>query len=213
MNVSEMVGKRYGYLTVLHIAEKKDKSGRKYLVCKCDCGNVKIIAAGHVRSGASKSCGCKGKEAVIKRCTTHGKSNSRLFTIWQGIKRRCNNQNDQSFDHYGGRGISMCKEWSDDFQSFYEWSMSNGYSDDLTIDRIDVNGNYEPSNCRWATRKTQSRNKRNNHFVSINGVNQCISDWCKVSPVSMTTIYQRIRNGWDIEKAILLPNQRCLKAK
>lgn len=211
MEPKDYTGKRFGKLIVLGISDKKGKSGHKYYRCLCDCGNEKDISASHLATGASKSCGCGVRLATIKRNTTHGLSKSRLFTKWMNMKSRCSNPNDKAYAYYGGKGIKVCDEWQTNFMAFYDWSMSNGYSDNLTIERIDVNGDYMPNNCKWIPFCDQAKNKSNNRFVEINGTKKLISEWCKESPVSMTTIYQRIRNGWNEIDAITMPDQRKIR--
>ena len=134
---------------------------------------------------------------------THGLSGTRIYHIWEGIKKRCYNQNEKCYCHYGGRGIIVCDEWEDDFLAFYRWAMANGYSDELTIDRIDNDGNYEPSNCRWATTKEQSTNRRNNQYVTYDGQRITIKELSEKTGISYPVLRKRIVDSeWDIEKAI-----------
>lgn len=149
----DLTGKTFGHWTVLRF-DHKSSNGDAYWVCRCTCGTVKVANGYDLRSGRSRSCGCMVVELMRKNkyCLKHGlkKENPRLYGIWQGMLNRCRRKKDVCFKAYGGRGISVCEEWHQ-FQPFYEWSMANGYSDDLTIDRIDVDGNYEPGNCQWIT--------------------------------------------------------------
>ena len=200
----DLTGKRYGRLVVIEFVGTlpNDKSVSLWK-CKCDCGNEKIIKIGSLQSGATKSCGCLRLEKV----RTHNKSNTRIYKIWQGIKRRCNNTNCNAYKIYGARGIKICDEWSNinGFENFYNWSMNNGYSDTLTIDRIDVNGNYEPDNCRWATMEEQGNNRRGTKKYVIDGESHTITEWSKISGVSRENIRRRIKSGWDIKKAVFKP--------
>lgn len=203
MRLRDLTGKKYGQLTTLGV--DKIVKGHKYYLCRCDCGSVKSISGSHLVTGATQSCGCLKSHRTTERNTTHGKSNTRLFSIWQGMKKRCNNSNNQAYKYYGARGIHVCGEWINDFSKFYNWSISNGYSDNLTLERIDVNGNYEPKNCKWIPFEDQARNRRDTTHITINGETKRMSEWAKESPVTTTTIYQRIKDGWTIEDAILTP--------
>ena len=146
---------------------------------------------------------------MVKRYRNKKKDNLRLWSIYHDIKKRCNNPNSARFKDYGGRGIKMCDEWLDDFDSFADWSKNNGYSDELTIDRKDVDGNYEPQNCRWITIKEQCRNKRNTVFVEYHGVKKPLIVWCEELGLVYDTMHDRIKKrGWSVEKAFETKSQR-----
>lgn len=155
-------GERYGKLVVVEEAEpiysKTGKMIRRWK-CKCDCGNITIVRHGDLRNGSTVSCGCYNyeKESAAK---THGYSRTKLGNVFEGMKQRCNNPKNKNYEKYGGRGIKICTEWLNDPKKFFDWAIKNGYKEGLSIDRIDVNGNYEPDNCRWADSETQCLNQR-----------------------------------------------------
>lgn len=126
---------------------------------------------------------------------------SRLYRIWILMRERCNNINTPPYKDYGGRGIKVCDEWND-YENFYAWAMENNYSDDLTIDRIDTNGNYCPDNCRWATRKEQQNNRRNNRLIAFDGKTQTVAQWAEEYNIDNAVLFNRLNYGWDIEKAL-----------
>ena len=168
-----LIGKRFGKLIII----KKLSSGNDGVrwLCKCDCGNETIVTTHKLNSGNTKSCGCL-VSAVNK---THGLSNTRQWKIWEGIKQRCFNINHPRYKDYGGRNITMCDEWANNFMSFYDWSMKNNYDDYLTLDRIDVDKGYNPDNCRWVDNNTQAHNKRLDKLYTYNGKTLSVRDWCK----------------------------------
>lgn len=192
----DLTGLKFGKLTVISFYGVKNK--KSYWLCECDCEdkNQKVARSDQLKDGITKSCGCSIKLG------THGMSNTRLFNIWSGIRSRCNNKNSKDYHNYGGRGVKICDEWENDFSNFYNWAIKNGYSDDLTIDRKNTNGNYEPSNCRWATHKEQSNNLRRNFNIEINGEVKSISEWSQLSGVHRPTIKKRIKEGLSGEELI-----------
>ena len=207
MKTIDLTGKRFGRLTVVEFAFKKNK--RKYWLCKCDCGNYKAIQSPHLTSGHTQSCGCLHKEKAKQLLTKHGKYYSRLYSIWVDIKDRCCNPKNQAYKNYGGRGINIWSEWLDKengFMNFYNWAMANGYNDGLTIERIDNDGNYSTDNCRWATVKEQANNRRSNVLVTHNGKTQTMKEWAHDVGIPYKAVWARMQKlGWSSERALTEP--------
>lgn len=194
----DLTGKKFNKLTAIKIV-RIDKNGAEWL-CKCDCGNEIIVNGSRLKNGRIKSCGCFNPNR------THGMKHTRLYGIWHGIKTRCFNTNDKGYKYYGGRGITMCPEWKDDFMAFHDWAFDNGYKEGLSIDRINNNGNYEPSNCRWADNITQQNNRRANRYLTFNGETHTYREWSRITGINHCTIGARIdRFGWSVEKALTTP--------
>lgn len=178
MKKINLLSQNFGNLSVIS-EYSKPNSKRKYWLCKCECGNTTIVNTTDLKSGHTKSCGCL-KTKNNSTTTRNSIKANRLYNIWRGMKKRCYLPTNKDYKNYGGRGISVCDEWKNSFLTFYEWSMFNGYSDALTLDRIDVNGNYEPTNCRWVTMKMQQQNRRNNLYITHNEQSKSLSEWCEI---------------------------------
>lgn len=197
----DLTGQRFGKLTVISFDHRGSK--KTYWNCSCDCGGKRTVSSDHLKSGEIIDCGC------YKRHVAHMKKNpiynTRLYRIWSLMKERCFNEKRKEYPNYGGRGIRVCDEWMNS-ESFINWSLSNGYKDGLTLDRIDNNGNYCPDNCRWVDRKVQGLNKRNNRYITHNGETKTITQWAKDSNLPYHIIKKRIDIlGWSFEDAISKP--------
>lgn len=205
----DMSGERYGRLTVIERGEPvvgKDGRTRTRWVCKCDCGNTTLVLRENLLSGITKSCGCLRRETSSIVNMSHGLRRTRLYSIWTNMCTRCNNPNNPRYSDYGGRGICVCPEWDDDFMAFNNWAYANGYSDDLTLDRMDNDGDYEPSNCRWVSYKEQNNNTRKNHCLTYMGKTQTVSQWSKEIGIPYITLLARINSyGWTVERALSEP--------
>lgn len=200
----EMIGKKFGRLTVRkRVDDYIAPSGgtHKNYECICECGAVVNILKEHLTSGRQKSCGCLRKDNGIQK---HGEIKTRLYRIWGNMCNRCTNPNNPAWKNYGGRGISVCDEWKE-YINFRDWAFANGYTPNLTIDRINNNGNYCPSNCRWADTYTQANNKRNNRVIEYHGQTKTLNEWSKYLGIPYKDLHNRIRLGWDIKRAFEQP--------
>ena len=198
--LDDLTGRRFGRLEVIsfsHIANNR----MSYWNCLCDCGNEVCVSSGNLKCGNTKSCGCYRSD--LQHARKRVKS-ERLHYIWSSMKQRCSNENNHKYKDYGERGISVCKEW-EYFENFYRWSMNNGYSDDLTIDRINNDKGYSPDNCRWATKTEQARNKRNTRFIEYDGEIKPLPEWAEERRIPSSVIRKRLKIGWSMEEALNIP--------
>lgn len=197
-NFIDLTGQRFYRLVVLQRSEN-DKSGRVCWLCKCNCGTEKAIRSNDLVNLKVKSCGCFSTERKSIRKKNYGLTDKRPYKIWQGIKERCLNPNNPNYYRYGGRGIKIFEKWLS-FEGFWE-DMQHGYSDELSIDRINNNGNYEPLNCRWTTRKSQMNNYSRNRAIEFNGETHNICEWGIILGIHYNTLRKRLNNGWTVEEA------------
>jgi hypothetical protein len=201
----DLTGQKFGRLKVIGRAENA-KNGKARWICQCKCGEITISTGVDLRRGHTNSCKCMRIERIKKANTTHGDTDTRIYNIWKCIKARTINPNASTYSDYGGRGISICKEWENDFQKFKKWALENGYSDDLTIDRINNEEGYSPNNCRWVNKKVQGNNKRNNHTITYNGETKTLTEWAEHIGISRGGLKERLNKlGWSIEKALTTP--------
>ena len=192
-------GKQFGYWTVVRFSHR-NKRGELYWNCKCRCGTERAVKAPSLRSGRSTSCGCYHLEAV----TTHGMTESRTFVSWHTMLQRSQNPNSRDYHSYGGRGIKVCKRWQASFENFL--ADMGERPDGKTLDRKDVNGDYEPDNCRWATPSEQQRNRRDSRLFTFDGKTLSIAGWADLTGTPRGRISERLAAGWSIEKAVLQPS-------
>ena len=204
MNGMDLTNQRYGRLLVTDFVGYGEKSKKKRWKCLCDCGNICVVDQCHLRSGHTTSCGCFHKERLVDVGKNNRKFSvtvDRLRRIYCSMITRCYNQNNRAFRWYGAKGITVCQEWRDDKQNFIKWALENGYSETLTLDRIDSNGNYDPSNCRWVDVKTQIRNRSN----TIKLYGKPLAEWCDILHLDYKVILRRMYSGSSFEEAISKP--------
>lgn len=222
--MQDLTGKKFGRLTVLELHHSKqmyNKQGKKdghyyYWKCQCECGNIINVWSGHLISGHTFSCGCYKNELLADRVKKHGLSKTRICKIYRKMKGRCYNPNNPKYYTYGARGITICEEWLNKktgLINFYNWSMANGYRDDLSIDRVDNNKGYSPANCRWADNFMQANNKTINHYITYKGETKTLAQWARTFNMKYRLLLGRIKYGWDFERAITQPVRRCKNGK
>ena len=207
--MKDLVGNRYGRLTVI---EQNGRTKYKNVLwkCKCDCGNFTTVASNKLLQGKTKSCGCLASELKSKRATKHGLTKDgkkpRTFIIWNGMKARCLNENSINFHRYGGRGVKICDEWLV-FENFHNWALSNGYSDDLTLDRINNDGNYEPENCRWIKWEKNLIMQSRYTILTVNGVTKSLSAFAKLIGKDRNYLRRYYNENGKEKTELLIKNQ------
>jgi len=206
--LKNLVGQVFGLWTVISFSHFAKTGGRQrpYWNCRCDCGNEGVVRGDILKNGGSKSCGCYRKDRSLIPLPEYSyeEAYKRAKSIYKHMKQRCSNINETSFNNYGARGIKICNRWLQSFENFYE-DMGPAPSNKHSIDRINNDGNYEPSNCRWATVAENNRNKRTTHFITYKNKTQCVTDWSNELGISSYALFARLRNGWTEEEALTIP--------
>lgn len=205
----DLTGDKYGYLTVLKMADVRTNYGRIQWECVCECGNHVVVPAHKLRGGETKSCGCHHYDCNHR--SKKQKNNPRLYNVYMSMKKRCNNPTHPAYPDYGGRGITICEEWNT-FEAFCDWALTTGYDEnakhgECTIERIDNSKGYSPDNCRWVNMLEQSNNKRNNRFLTFQGKTQTVTQWSRECGFRENVLYQRLAKGWSVEKALSTPQR------
>jgi hypothetical protein len=205
--LKDYAGVRFDRLIAIEFVSRDNKDNNHQWRFVCDCGNTVVLRIKSVRSGHTGSCGCKAAELLSARNTTHGLSGAHRseYRSWKDMRSRCNNPGDSDYQDYGGRGITVCEEWSSFGRFFADMGEKPAR---MTIDRQDVNGNYEPGNCRWATAKEQANNKRSNVYISIGGVEKTLQEWSDAYGVRRETARWRMKQGWPIESVFTKTDYR-----
>lgn len=195
----DLTGKKFGRLTVIKRVQNSKNQKSRWL-CKCDCGNEVVVERSNLSINKTKtiSCGCWKKEKITK----HNKHKTNIYFIYTSMKQRCYNPKNPAYKYYGLKGIKICDDWLENFMNFYNWAMSNQYKEGLSIDRINVNGDYEPNNCRWVNSLIQMNNTTRNHYITYKNEKHTIAEWARKYNIKYSTFYQQIKKGKAIEEIV-----------
>jgi hypothetical protein len=199
--IVDITGQKFGRLTAIRFVEINSHRDAEWMF-QCECGKECVTVADRVKRGQTRSCGCLKIEIAVSANTKHGCHGTRLYGIWSGMRRRCSNPNRKDWANYGGRGITVCDEWRNDFLLFYEWAMSNGYNDSLSIDRKNNSKGYCPENCKWTNKQQQNNNTRANRQITAFGETKNLQQWSDESGIGHSTILFRLKSGWTPEDAV-----------
>lgn len=218
-NYIDVTGQQFGRLTVVKDLGIfiKDGTTKKnhYFLCRCSCENKTeiIVSLGHLRSGHTKSCGCLHEEHNKHGNPKHNLCYNRLYSIYYAMRKRCYKPSQPSYKNYGARGINVCELWLNDFMEFYNWAMQNGYRDGLSLDRIDVDKDYCPENCKWSTMNEQANNKTTTIYLTYKGETKTLTQWANKLGVNYRALYRRYNNGWDIDRIFEQPFRKSPNKK
>ena len=215
----DLIGQTFNRWTVIGISDKTNKHYDRYWLCQCSCENktIREVSELSLIKERSKSCGCYSSEVTTKMNKDRSIRDKyphykRIYSVYDGMRKRCYNENNNNYKYYGAKGVIICKEWLSDFMKFYHWSIENGYSPELTIDRIETHGIYEPDNCRWATQEVQDYNKRNTVYLEIDGESKTVLDWEKISGLSYSVLWQRYKIfGFRTKEEMFKPVRQVTK--
>ena len=197
MKKIDLTGQRFERLKVIKEVGRSS-GGHVQWLCECDCGKTTVVASNNLRQGKIVSCGCNKRE----KATKHEQWGTRIYRTWSNMVQRCTNPNSKFYKLYGGRGITVCQEWTEDFKAFYDWAMANGYQEELQIDRIDNDKGYSPDNCRWITHAQNCNNMQKNKTITYNGETNTIAEWAKKTGISYKAIAYRLRTGKPPEEIL-----------
>lgn len=212
-------GKKIGRLSPIEIdTEATISHSQIHWRCQCDCGGETSVNVFNLAKQSTLSCGCIHREQLTERNSKHGMAGSKIYTLWQAMLQRCYYEKHEYYHLYGGKGITVCNEWREDFQAFFDWSMSNGYEDGLSLDRIDGNDDYKPSNCRWVTAQAQANNTSRNHYIEYQGEKLTLAEAARKYNIPYHTLKARVNAlHWPVELAITTPvtlsNNNLLKTR
>lgn len=198
------IGATFGRWTIVEYLGR-NKNSKKLFQCICSCGTKRAVLLESLKRNKSTSCGCLRLERAADAKTKHNGRYTRLYNIWAKMKARCQNENDRNYKNYGARGITVCDEWNKSFDTFRTFALDNGYNDSLSIDRINVNGNYEPSNCRFVDMKTQQNNRSNNRLITLDNKAMTLSELCDIYKIDYEVARMRLNRGWTIERILNTP--------
>ncbi len=202
----EFLNKRYHRLLITHDMGFNKVLAKRRILAICDCGDIREYSLGNLKNGSTKSCGCHLNDLCVERLTKHGLRYHPLYTIWRNIKRRCYKETSKRYADYGGRGIKMCEEWKNSVVVFYDWCISNGWEQGLDMDRENNDGDYDPGNCRFVTRKVGNSNKRSNIWIEYNGRKMIASDWARELGLNYGVITRRLKKGYPIHEVLYTGN-------